>query len=247
MAFAMWGFKREIDVRRKAEDELTVRDVRYRQLAQRIETIREEERKRLSRELHDDIGQTLTALKVDLAVVESECSGSGRVKQKMADMQKLLSSGIHSVHSLCRRLRPGALDDLSLEDALAGLVDDWKQRNDATCELHADVRDAALSDEIRTAVFRLVQEALTNVSRYARASEVQIRLTAGETALRFSVADNGCGMEPGAENKPTSFGLLGMHERVVMLGGRLRIDSAPGKGTLIEGSLPLAREQASAD
>ena len=231
----MEDLKNENDARNRSE-------LRYRQLAQRLETVREDERKRLSRELHDDIGQTLTALKIDLVMISDECSCHAGVKEKMGDMQRLLSEGIQSVHALCRRLRPGALDDLGLEEALAGMVDDWKLRNRVECMLCADINDAELSDDIKIAVFRMVQEALTNVSRYARASKVEINLVADDQTLNVSFADNGCGMEADAENKPTSFGLLGMHERVEALGGTLCIESAPDNGTQIEATIPLTNE-----
>jgi signal transduction histidine kinase len=213
---------------------------RYRQLAQRVETIREEERKRLARELHDDIGQTFTALKIDLVMLESECTCHDEVKSKMNDMQKLLGEGIQSVHSLCRRLRPGAIDDLGLTGALTGLVESWKQRNQVECVFCADMNESAVPDDIKTAVFRMVQEALTNVSRYANASKVEINLVADGRLLSISVADNGCGMKAGAKNKPTSFGLLGMQERIEAFGGELRIKSAPGEGTHIEAAIPLS-------
>jgi len=228
----MEDLKTENEARNRSES-------RYRQLAQRLETVREEERKRLSRELHDDIGQILTALKIDLVMIMDECTCKGGVKCKMGDMQHLLSEGIQSIHSLCRRLRPGALDDLGLEEALAGLVEDWKQRNQVECILCADMDDAELSEDIKTAVFRVVQEALTNVSRYAHASRIEINLVADGQNLNISFVDNGCGMETGAENKPASFGLLGMRERIEALGGNLCIKSAPGAGTRIEGTIPL--------
>jgi signal transduction histidine kinase len=204
-----------------------------------LEVVREEERKRLARELHDDIGQILTALKIDLTAVDQNCACGDEVKEKTADMQNLLSEGIKSVHSLCRNLRPGALDDLGLEEALAGMVDEWRHRNTAKCVLFADVDDESFTDEIRTAVFRLVQEALTNVSRYAKASRVEINLVSDGETLNFSVTDNGIGMAPGAAEKPTSFGLLGMRERVEALGGELCIESKPGEGAQIMGNLPL--------
>jgi PAS domain S-box-containing protein len=230
---------RNVTQRKRAEESLKASELRYQQLAWHTEMVREEERKRISRELHDDIGQILTALKIDLVQILEELSGAEAVRNKTDDMQALLSEGIRSVHSLCRRLRPGALDDLSLEDALTGLVGDWKGRNDTNCVLYSDVDDEALSDEVRTAVFRMVQEALTNVSRYARASQVEINLVADEKSLHVSVADNGCGMDVGAADKPTSFGLLGMRERVEMLGGTLCIEAAAGKGVRIEATIPL--------
>ena len=224
----------DITDRRKAED-------RMRLLAKHLQVVREEERKRISRELHDDIGQILTAIKIDLTGVEVGSPGNADAKEKLGGIHRLLLDGIKSVHSLCRQLRPGALDDLSLSDALEGLVDDWTQRNKVECALCADVDDEALSDDVKTAVFRMTQEALTNVSRYAQASKVEIDLVADEKVLHVSISDNGCGMEFGAAEKPTSFGLLGMRERVVTLGGTLSIESAPGKGTRIEATIPLPR------
>ena len=224
----------DVTDRRKAEE-------RMRLLAMHLQTVREEERKRIARELHDDIGQILTAIKIDLASVEAGYVRPGDTKNKMGDIQQLLLDGIKSVHSLCRQLRPGALDDLSLSDALEGLIDDWKNRNQMECALCADVDDEVLSDEVKTAAFRMTQEALTNVSRYAQASKVEINLVSDEQTLNITISDDGCGMEPGAADKPTSFGLLGMRERVETLGGTLCIESAPGKGTRIEATIPLTR------
>jgi PAS domain S-box-containing protein len=223
----------DITSRKQAEE-------RIRDLVQHLEEIREVEHKRISRELHDEIGQTLTALKIDLIVLKDECNCQSKVKDRMGDMQKLLNEGIQSIHSLCSRMRPSALDDIGLAEALSGLAGDWKQRNQLTCNLYIDIDDEALSDDLRTTVFRMVQESLTNVSRYAKASKVDINLVADEQTLHISIADDGCGMEAGAENKQTSFGLLGMRERVEKLGGTLHIESEPGKGTRIDGSIPLS-------
>jgi PAS domain S-box-containing protein len=230
----------DITDRKRAEEALRINEARYQGLAQHLETVREEERRRLSRELHDDIGQILTALKIDLMMVHDGCSCGSEVKDRMTDMQRLLSDGIQSVHSLCHRLRPGSLDDLGLDEALSGLVNDWRQRNGTTCEFHADLDDAAISDAVKTAVFRMVQEALTNVSRYAQASQVTINLVADQASLNVLISDNGCGMEPGAADKPTSFGLMGMRERIEVVGGELHIESAPGCGTRIEADIPVA-------
>jgi signal transduction histidine kinase len=226
--------------RRQAQEALAASEALYQKLAQHLETVREEERTHLARELHDDIGQILTAIKIDLLTMGNGFSDSDREKKE--DILQLLSNGIQSVHSLCRRLRPGALDDLGLEEALSGLVHDWNRRNPLECTLFVDIDDEVLSDEIRTAVFRVVQEALTNVSRYACASKVEISLVADSQTLCFFIQDNGCGMAEGAERKPTAFGLLGMRERMAILGGELSIESSPGKGTRIEGIIPLSQE-----
>jgi PAS domain S-box-containing protein len=228
----VFAIARDVTARRQAEE-------RIRQLARHLETVREEEHKRFADALHDELGQALTAIKIDLATVAAECPAEDRLKAKIVRAQKLLAEGILGVHTLCRELRPGALDDLGLKEALDGLTADWKPRTDVKCVFSADIDEEVLTDKIRTAVFRIVQEALTNVSNHAQASQVVVNLVADECILHFSVADNGRGMAPGAESKPETFGLLGMRERLEALGGELHIESSPGKGTRIEGSIPL--------
>lgn len=219
--------------------ELKTAEKRIRQLAQHLETASEDERKRISRELHDDLGQILTALKIDLAVAHNDCTCTNPVKQKLENIQGLLSDSILKIHSLCHRLRPGALDDPGLSDAVTDFAENWQQRNGIECEIEANIPDQNLSDQVKTAVFRIIQKALTNVSRYARASKVAIRLTADNRILRLSIADNGCGMDAAIQQKPASFGLLGIRERVDGLHGTLHIESAPETGTRIEVCLPL--------
>ena len=233
----------DISENKLAEETLKASEERYQQLARHLDEVLENEHKYFSRELHDDLGQTLTALKIDLAVLKNEGICNDEMKNKIDAMQNLLSEGIQSVHSLCRRLRPGALDDLGLGEALSGMIDDWKQRNRVECKLYVDINKEALSDGVKMAVFRAVQEALTNVSRHACGSPVEINLVADEQTLNFSITDHGCGIETGAEDKLTSFGLLGMRERLEALGGELQIKSVPGKGTRLEGCIPLTAQK----
>ena len=232
---------RDITDRKSSEQMLLLSREHVRHLVQNLETAREKEHKYFADRLHDELGQILTAIKIDLAAV-ADCSGEGPLKEKIGETQSLLSKGILGVHSLCHELRPGSLDDLGLEETLLGLVEDWRKSNRAECDFCAEIDEAALSDEIRTAVFRIVQEALTNVSCHAKASKVWINLVTDEQTLRLSVADNGRGMEPGTENKLTSFGLLRMREQLEALGGKLNIESSPGKGTRLEGTVPLTKK-----
>jgi PAS domain S-box-containing protein len=233
----------DVSKNKQAEEELKTSEVRYQQLARHLDAVLENEHKYFARELHDELGQTLTALKIDLAVLKGEFTCSDSVKNKIDAMQNLLSEGILNIHSICRRLRPGALDDLGLGEALAGMIDDWKQRNRMECALYVDIDEDALSDDIKTAIFRTVQEALTNVSRYADGSKVEVNLVADNQTIRVSITDNGRGMEAGAAEKPTSFGLLGMRERLAALNGELHTKSEPGKGTQLEASIPLTAQK----
>ncbi len=224
--------------RRRLQQRLIEGEERYRRLAHHLESVREEERRRLSMDLHDEIGQIFTALKIDLAIMKEMCACKGRVKNKMDNMNDLLMGGIRLVHTLCRQLRPGALDDLGLGEALEGLVAEWSGRNHVLCTLSVDLMDEINRDDIKTAVFRIVQEALTNIFRHAQATEANIQVISDADAVSISVSDNGKGMP---ENKDCagSFGLLNMIERAEALGGTLEISSVPGKGTCIEGCIPF--------
>ena len=226
---------------KQTEEMLKLSREHVRRLVQNLETVREEEHKHFADELHDELGQILTAIKIDLAAVADKCS-DGQLKEKIGETQALLSKGILGVHLLCHRLRPGSLDDLGLKETLIDLVEEWQPRNETKYNFSADINEDALSEKIKTTVFRIVQEALTNVSCHARASKVWITLGTDEKTLRFSVADNGCGMEPGTENRLTSFGLLRMREYLEAINGKLRIESSPGRGTRIEGTIPLTKK-----
>jgi signal transduction histidine kinase len=229
--------RQEIDRRKQAEEALRKSEIRYRRLAQHTGQVLEAERSRLADDLHDHLGQMLTALKIDLNALENAKAGTSDMRELAGEMHRLLSDGIRRIHLLCGQLRPGSLDDIGLESALQELAADWSEYSGIPCGLNVRSR-AELSTEKRTALFRLVQEALSNVARHAHASQVEISIRHSRDRIVFSVADNGRGMEAGAEKKPASFGLLGMRERIEALGGELRIEGLD-TGTRIEGSLPL--------
>jgi signal transduction histidine kinase len=230
--------RQEIDRRKQAETALHRSETRYRRLALHIDQKLESERSRLADDLHDHLGQMLTALKIDLGSCESIVEQTPEVKARAAEMQRLLSDGVRRVHLLCRQLRPGSLDDIGLEGALQGLTGDWAEYNGIPCDLIVQ-SGLELHVEQRTALFRLIQEALSNVAIHAHATLVEVSLRRRQNQLVFSVADNGCGMAPGAEKNPEAFGLLGMRERIEALGGELHIESTLDKGTRIEGSIPI--------
>lgn len=231
--------QQEIERRKEAEMALQRSEGRYRRLAQHTDQILEAERGHLADELHDHLGQMLTALKIDLSTCENNIELTPDMKARAGEMHRLLNDGIRRVHLLCRQLRPGSLDDIGLEGALEDLVSGWSEYSGIPCDLN--VRGGMeLSKEKRTALFRFIQTALSNVSLHAKASQVCVDVhREPPDKIIFSVTDNGRGMSPGVENNPASFGLMSMRERVEALGGSLRIESAPGKGTRIEGFIPL--------
>ena len=208
-------------------------------LARHLQSVREEERSRLARELHDELGAWLTAAKLDVARLKSRL---GVLTPEVAERLKHLSDGLNSVIALKRRiiedLYPSSLTNLGLVAALEILVREWGQHTEIAVESAIEAVSLRPSGELT--VYRLVQEALTNISKYARASKVQVRLAASNGQVHVSVRDNGVGFDVNVPR--TSHGLLGMRYRLETEGGRLAFTSAPGLGTLIEADLPESSE-----
>lgn len=230
--------QREIELRTQVEEALHRSEQRYRRLALRTDRLLEQERSSLSDELHDEIGQIMTALKIDLDACEKVVEQTPEVRERASEMHRLLNDGIRRIHSLCRQLRPGAIDDIGLGDALAEMTQEWSKIAGIPCR--TDVQGAiTLGAEKRIALFRLVQEALDNVAKHAKATQADVILRRGPGGVEFSVEDNGCGMRPDVEKNPFAFGLLNMRERIEALGGTFRIESTLRGGTSIQGSIPV--------
>lgn len=212
------------------------------ELTAEIQRTREEEQKRIARELHDDIGQQLTALKMAVALHEGslcDIGGSRQLLSETRELQAQIDAMAASVRRLAANLRPPILDDLGLVAALEWLTDDFSRRYGVKVEAHLGLEDLAFTDFASTAIFRMVQEALTNVARHAQASRVSVELTRTGSVCIVRVEDDGAGTTPGAARKNRSFGLLGMRERVRQLNGKLSIDSAPGYGFRLAIQLPV--------
>lgn len=205
------------------------------QLIEKIITAQEDERKRIARELHDQTGQALTGLLVGLKVLEGARS-LDEMRERAAELKVLTLATLEDVHELSVALRPAMLDDLGLPVALRALVKSFAAQHGVNARCHADALDERLPGLWEVTLYRIVQEALTNVAKYAVASEVEVVLREDAQGLTLSVADNGRGFEPGAVGKDgrEHLGLLGMQERVALLGSAIRLESAPGRGTRIE-------------
>jgi two-component system sensor histidine kinase UhpB len=228
---------------KQAEQELQQSRQQLRELSVFLQTVREEERKRIARELHDELGQTLTALRIDLNWLEERLPGAEpRITDKLAAMESLLNKTVDSMRRISEDLRPGMLDDLGLAAAIEHHVEKFTEQTGIPCELTMRQDDFDLDEQIATAVFRILQESLTNVTRHAAASRVSIEVQESGDEIRLTVQDDGCGLPDKKDRRRNSYGLLGMHERVKMLGGYLEISSAPGKGTRIEAVIPVAME-----
>lgn len=211
-----------------------------RRLSASVVEAREEERRRIARELHDELGQRLTALKMELAALRGAAAAARDAQ--IENMLGMVDETLASVRRISTDLRPMMLDDLGLHAALEWLARDAARRLGIEVTLQLDEHEPVLDDRVATAAFRMVQEALTNVARHARASDVQIGLHQAGGALQISVRDNGVGYPDDALRREGSMGLIGMRERAALLGGHAELSNPPGGGALLRVQLPLAPE-----
>ena len=228
----------DITQREKASEELLRSRQELRRLSGSLVDAREEERRRIARELHDELGQRLSALKMDLTSLGHELHGRAS-QQRQFDMLKTLDDTVAAVRHLAADLRPLMLDDLGLNAAIEWLARESARRMNLEITVQLDEVDPPLNHRVATALYRMVQEALTNVARHARASKVQINLLQQDVELQLTVRDNGIGLPAMSARSDTSFGLLGMRERAILLGGQMSIASPPDGGCLVTVQLPL--------
>ncbi|WP_167760084.1 sensor histidine kinase [Paraburkholderia pallida] len=230
--------------RRDMRERMRVRELEHLgHLSAGIQAAREEEQKRIARELHDDLGQRLTALKIDLTMLEGDLDDrtmAPALRGRARSMMTLIDETVRSVRHIAAGLRPTVLDDLGLVPALEWLAGDFESRNGIVVELHIDIGELYFDSAAATAVYRIVQEALTNIARHAEATEVEVEVVLDGEACHVRVADNGRGTAASAMRKEQSFGLLGIRERVRQLNGAVSVDTAPGEGFRLSVSLPVS-------
>ncbi|HEX7907537.1 MAG TPA: response regulator [Paraburkholderia sp.] len=228
----------DITGRKQMEQELLESREQQRELSAYMEAIREEERKRIAMEIHDELGQLLTALKMDVSLLRMRLDYDPEAAKKADDMRGLVEGTIWMVRNVASHLRPAALN-FGIVSALEWLVEDFIRRNGIAAELRIAGGEPTLSDTYATAVFRIVQASLTNVARHAHATRVDVMLVSTAAKLELQVRDDGCGFDQQAASRAYSYGLLGMNERARLIGGSLSIDSAPGAGTTVSIHIPL--------
>ncbi|ODU48713.1 MAG: hypothetical protein ABS92_07795 [Thiobacillus sp. SCN 63-374] len=209
-----------------------------RDLSAHLESVREEERKRIAREIHDELGQTLTALRMDVSLARLGFGESNpQLMARLQSMKQLVDRTIETARHVTSSLRPGALD-LGIVAALEWLVEEFIEYAGIPCELVLGDGDISLDESTATAVFRIVQESLTNIARHAEATQVEIVVTRTDGRLCFEVSDNGKGFDPHAVASRKSFGLVGIRERVAMMEGDFEMASEPQRGTRIRVCVP---------
>ncbi|MBA3716369.1 MAG: PAS domain S-box protein [Pyrinomonadaceae bacterium] len=238
------ALQEEVAERRRIEGNL-------RALSAHLQQVREAERTRIAREIHDDLGQMLTALMMDLSWLEDkvtkprEVATRNQLAEKVEQMSKLVSRTMDTVRTIAAELRPGVLDELGLKAAIEWQCADFHKRTGIKCELLTELEEAALVDRAcATAVFRILQESMTNVLRHAKATAVMLELDMQADNLVLEIRDNGRGITEAEMTDPRALGILGMRERAGMVGGTVDITGADGEGTRVTVRVPLAKTAA---
>jgi signal transduction histidine kinase len=229
-----------LEVERQTGKEIRQSREQLRHLTNHLQKVREEERARIARELHDQFGQALSVLKMDLAwLAKHQHSRDQSMQAKLDSMGAVIDSTLPVLHRVCTELRPVILDDFGLAAAIQWQTDDFQSRTGIACKVILDSEAGRLTQDQSTALFRIFQETLTNVLRHAAATEISVRLREEDGQVLLEVADNGKGITDTEINSPTSLGLIGMRERVYELNGAVRFSGTPGKGTRVTVAIPV--------
>jgi signal transduction histidine kinase len=257
LAAANRTLKVEIVQRRTAEETLKKTQQHYQQLLEKSQHMQEqlrhlshqllraqeEERKEISRELHDQIAQTLTGINVHLATLKTEArANTSGLEKKISRTQRLVEQSVNIVHRFARELRPTVLDDLGLIPALRSLMSDFTKRTGILIGFRAFAGVEQLNSAKRTVLYRVAQSALSNVAQHAKANRVKVIIRKSRDTVRMDITDDGTGFEVERvlfAKRHKRLGCLGMRERVEMVGGSFSVESAPGKGTTIRAQIPI--------
>jgi PAS domain S-box-containing protein len=233
-----FGTSTEIEDRKQAERAMYRSFEQLRALTARLQSVREEERARMAREIHDELGQSLTAIKIELSALVKDLSPGQQPTFRKESVMKLIDETIQTVRRISTELRPGVLDDLGLVAAVEWAAHEFEVRTGTRCHVCLPGADLSLDPEHATALFRILQETLTNVARHASATTVRVRLTDENEEVYLEVGDNGKGISLEQLYAANSLGILGMRERALLLGGELAISGTAGKGTTVRVRIP---------
>jgi len=234
----------DITEQKHAEMQLKSSHQQLRALSRRLQTIREEERTRIAREIHDDLGQALTALRMNLTLLNKKLLSSSTnlprrtLLTEMSSLSDIVGLAFQRVQQIATELRPEILDHLGLKSAIEWQLQDFQTRTGVTCTYETNFDSLELPLDAATAIFRILQETLTNVARHANASKVDVRLSLSENQLLMQIQDNGVGISQAALADPKSLGLLGMRERALILGGEFTVSANSGRGTTVQVKIP---------
>jgi len=233
----------EIAERRAAEQRVRESEEKLRALAAYLISVREEERAHVAREIHDELGQVLTGLKMDIAWLARQVQDAA-LRDKTDSMARLVDSTIQTVRRIATRLRPEVLDEMGLVAAIGWQATEFQKRTGIRCRLTLPPESETFSEEVAVTIFRIFQEILTNVARHAHASRVDVVLRRNSERIELEVVDNGVGINTGGADRKLSLGLLGMQERALRHGGRVDVRGANGEGTRVSVSVPIGESHA---
>lgn len=242
---AVIGVVRDITARRQAEEEGRFAHEQMRKFAERLQEVREEERKKIAREIHDDLGGALTGMKIDFSMLQKEVvkineeSLKDAMLNRLSGTTELLDATIDKIRKIASNLRPGILDDLGIIAAMEWQLKDFQKHTDICCEWVSSVEHINMDDQQATALFRIFQEALTNVIRHANATELRVCMRVEENAYILEIEDNGLGITMDQIKNRKSLGLLSMRERTMTFGGSIFMEGRPGKGTKVTIEIPF--------
>jgi len=241
------SFNVHLDYRKKAEEQLRISSENLHKLAAHLQSIREEERMNIARDLHDELGQALTAMKMDLSWIQNKYKDHKLIFDRTDSMLVKLDATILSIKRICTELRPSILDDFGLMAAMEWQAKEFQERSGIVCTVIVDPLDIELDKERSIVLYRIFQEALTNVLKHAQATNVTVRLIQDDDNVMLEIMDNGKGITDEQLSKPKSFGLIGMHERVHPWGGKVEIVGTEGGGTIVRTTMPLLAQRLSVD
>ena len=237
------GTTQDITERKLAEERLSESYNELEKLTTHLEAVREDEQKRIAREFHDEMGGVLAALNIKVSLMAAHPpTEMADLITEVGSLENLVAAGIQAMRRTVTALRPTLLDEVGLKLAIKSYVQEFETNTKIECDLHLPEEELALTENQSTAIFRIIQESLTNVVKHAKANRVSIVLSEWDNSLVLTVKDNGIGFDLNTR-KAKSFGLLGIGERAAMVGGKAQITSAAGKGTTVRVSLPLAADR----
>jgi two-component system sensor histidine kinase UhpB len=231
---------RDITDRKQAEEKLSKSSKLLRELATHIQTVREEERTMIAREIHDELGQVLTVMKIQLSLLGNKLNPEQiALKEKIEILTKLIDQSVESVQKISAKLRPTILDELGLNAAIEWQTEEFEKLTNIKCSLLLPKDDLKLTSNKSTAIFRIFQEALTNIARHSEADKVTISLITNQNNLNLEITDNGKGISTEQIKDLKSLGIHGMEERALIFGGQVTLDGFSGKGTKVKVEIPI--------
>ena len=231
---------RNLSDRRQTERQINESGKLLRDLASRLQDIREEERTMIAREIHDELGQNLTVLKMQISLISNKLEDhQSHLKEKLLSASKLIDQTVENVQRIASKLRPGILDELGLIPAIEWQSQDFEEHTGIKCNCTLPSEEFEIDSDRSTALFRILQEALTNVARHAQAQRISIILRKVNKSLLMEITDNGRGIKDSQIKDPSALGILGMQERAIVFGGEVMINGVPDKGTNVKVKMPL--------